>query len=408
MGGACAFFNPEPLADFFDVCFIGEAEEMLSEFLDVYRLSGSRKRLLERSVELEGVYIPQFYSVEYADNGQIVMRRTGHGAPEIVKKRTVHDFSKRVLKSIIASPETEFSDMSLIEVMRGCPWSCRFCLAGHIYRPVRKRAPELLRKEIGDVLSQTKRVGLIGSSLSDYPHMDEILELDGVDFSITSLRASMKSGYLVKMLRDHKSVSIAPEAGTDRLRMVINKKITEDEVLETAKQILHVGIETLRLYFMIGLPTETIADIEGIIALVKKIRAQNRKGFITLSISIFVPKPFTPFQWHHMEPLKEIKEKIRTIKKGLYATKGVRTYHDVPKYAYVQGFYSCGDRRVASSIQKTALNHTVEKNSSSLSVNRDFYIFRQKEKKEILPWDFIDAGISKHTLWEEYRRAINA
>ncbi len=406
MGGVCAFFNPEPLAEFFDVCFIGEAEEMLSEFLDLYRRSSSRDRLFEKLPDIEGVYIPHLYSVDYADTGQIIRRRAGRGAPEIIRKRTVRDLSKILLKTIITSPETEFSDMCLIEVMRGCPWSCRFCLAGHIYGPARRKTPELLRKEIGGVLSRTNRVGLIGSSLSDYPHINEILELDGVDFSITSLRAGVKSGQLVQMLKNHKSVSIAPEAGTDRLRLVINKKITEEDILDTARIILDSGIETLRLYFMIALPTETIADIEGIIALVKKVRAQNRKGFITLSISTFVPKPFTPFQWHPMEPLKHVKEKIRMIRKGLSGAKGVRIYHDVPKYAYVQGLFSSGDRRVASSIEETALNHTFGQNRSKSSINRDFYIFREKEKNEVLPWDFIDANISKDVLWEEYMKAI--
>jgi radical SAM superfamily enzyme YgiQ (UPF0313 family) len=407
MGGVCAFFNPEPLAEFFDVCFVGEAEEMLSEFLDLYRGASSRNLLFDKSLGIEGVYIPHYYTVEYADNGQIRQRKSKGEVPGTIRKRTVKNFSQSIMKTVITTPEAEFSDMCLLEVMRGCPWSCRFCLAGHIYRPPRRKTAGLLKKEIGEMQSRTKRVGLIGSSLSDYPYIGEILTLEGVDFSITSLRASLKSAQLVQMLRNHKSVSIAPEAGTERLRTIINKNITEEDILETAGLILESDIETLRLYFMIGLPTETRDDIEGIVALVKKVRAQNRKGFITLSVSTFVPKPFTPFQWHPMQPLKEIKEKIRLIKKGLSGAKGVRIYHDVPKYAYIQGLFSCGDRRVASTIEETAMKDTFGENRSSSSINRDFYIFRQKERNEILPWDFIDTGISKNALWKEYMKAVS-
>jgi radical SAM superfamily enzyme YgiQ (UPF0313 family) len=407
MGGVCAFFNPEPLAEFFDVCFVGEAEEMLSEFLDLYRGASSRNLLFDKSLGIEGVYIPHYYTVEYADNGQIRQRKSKGEVPGTIRKRTVKNFSQSIMKTVITTPEAEFSDMCLLEVMRGCPWSCRFCLAGHIYRPPRRKTAGLLKKEIGEMQSRTKRVGLIGSSLSDYPYIGEILTLEGVDFSITSLRASLKSAQLVQMLRNHKSVSIAPEAGTERLRTIINKNITEEDILETAGLILESDIETLRLYFMIGLPTETHDDIEGIVALVKKVRAQNRKGFITLSVSTFVPKPFTPFQWHPMQPLKEIKEKIRLIKKGLSGAKGVRIYHDVPKYAYIQGLFSCGDRRVASTIEETAMKDTFGENRSSSSINRDFYIFRQKERNEILPWDFIDTGISKNALWKEYMKAVS-
>ena len=245
-----------------------------------------------------------------------------------IKKRTTRDISTAV-KPVITTPEAEFSDMYLLEAMRGCPWSCRFCVAGHIYKPVRKKEPHLLKSEIGEVLSRTSRVGLIGPSLSE-----EILGIEGVDFSITSLRASPRTAIIVKLLKGHKSVSIAPEAGTERLRKVINKKITEGDILETAKLILGGEIETLRLYFMVGLPTETMEDIEGMLSLVSKIRQDTGKGFITVSVSTFVPKPFTPFQWHPMAPMSEVKERLKVIKKGLSALKGVRVFHDVPKYAY--------------------------------------------------------------------------
>ncbi len=407
MGGVCAFFNPEPLADFMDIFFVGEAEEMLLEFISAYNISDTKEILFEKLLRIEGIYIPRYYSVTYADsNGQILERRPLNNAPEIIRKRTVKDISRSCFRHVIITPEAEFSDMYLLEAMRGCPWSCRFCVAGHIYNPARKKDLDVLKDEIKAALPKTGRIGLIGPSLSDYPQVEEVLSIEGVDFSITSLRASPKSGRIVGLMRGHKSVSIAPEAGTQRLRNVIHKKITDDDIFETARLILEGGIETLRLYFMVGLPTETGEDVEGIVNLVKGIRDNTRKGFINLSVSTFVPKPFTPFQWHPMAPLKEVKERLKLIKKGLLQVKGVRVFHDVPKYAYMQGTLSVGDRRVSALIEKIAFEGEVDSAYKTFEMNRDFYIFRQKDVTEILPWDFIDAGVTKDKLWKEYMKAI--
>jgi radical SAM superfamily enzyme YgiQ (UPF0313 family) len=333
MGGVCAFYNPEPLAEFIDVSFTGEAEDMLRAFLSVYRGHQGKTELLELLLSHEGMYIPGHYSVDYDASGGIVFRSAKNKAPLVIRKQTMTDISNSFMKSAITTPEIEFSNMYLLEAMRGCPWSCRFCLAGQIYKPARTKDFAVLKAEIGEALSMTRRVGLIGPSLSDYPHAEEILMMEGVDFSITSLRANVKSARIAALMKGHKSVSIAPEAGTERLRKVINKRITEEDILDTAGRILSGDIETLRLYFMIGLPTETREDVAGIIDLAKKVRGRSRKGYITLSISTFVPKPFTPFQWHPMAPLKEVKERLKMIKKGLIEEKGVRVFHDVPKYA---------------------------------------------------------------------------
>ncbi len=407
LGGVCAFYNPEPLAEFFDICFIGEAEESLPEFLTAFRESGTKKDLFERVLHMEGIYMPRYYSVTYSgETGRIMERKTLDNAPEVIRKRSVSDISVSPLKPVIVSPEFEFADMYLLEAMRGCLWSCRFCVAGHIYKPVRKKDIGVLKEEIKIALESTNRIGLIGPSLSDYPHAEEALSMEGVDFSITSLRASPKSGRLVALMKGHRSVSIAPEAGTQRLRNVINKRITDEDILETAKLILESGIGTLRLYFMAGLPTETEEDIDGIISLVKEIRERSRKGFITLSVSTFVPKPFTPFQWHPMAPLSEVKDRLKRIKKGLSMEKGVKVFHDLPKYAYVQGLFSMGDRRVAHVIEEMAAETGRSAGSRLFEPGRDYYIFRKKDKTEILPWDFIDPGVSKETLWDEYRRAV--
>lgn len=407
MGGICAFYNPEPLSEFFDICFIGEADEMFLEFLSVCRDSGTREILFKNALKIEGIYIPGYYSVEYTENGQILGRRSTDNAPKTIKKRTFKDISKSFLRMTITTPEAEFSDMYLLEAMRGCIWSCRFCVTGQIYRPARKKDLSVLKDEIKDALSKTRRVGLIGPSLSDYPDIEAILAMEDVDFSITSLRASLRSGRIVQLLKRHKSVSIAPETGTERLRIVINKKITDRDILETARLILKSGVETLRLYFMVGLPTETREDISEIINLVKKIRKDSRRGFITLSISTFVPKPFTPFQWHPMESLKEVKERLKMIKKGLSQVKGVTVFHDVPKYAYTQGVFSLGDRRVAELIENIAFKDNLREKHEATGINQDFYIFRKRDITEILPWDFIETGVSKEDLWKEYQQAID-
>ncbi|MDO9287660.1 MAG: radical SAM protein [Thermodesulfovibrionales bacterium] len=422
LGGVCAFFNPEPLADFFDICFIGEAEEMLQEFLEVYKKSETRADIYKKASHIEGVYVPKFYTVRYENNppsppfskggmggfhGEIIQRESLEEAPEKIKKQYIKDISSNKFRPSIITPETEFSGMYLIEAMRGCPWQCRFCVAGHIYNPPRTKELNAIKQEISRALKTTKRVGLIGPSLTDYPFAKDVLKLEGVDFSITSLRASRKSAELAGLLKGHKSTSIAPEAGTERLRRVIAKKITEDDIIGTSKLIFAEGMENLRLYFMIGLPTETDEDINGIVNLVKKIRAVSKKGGLTLTLSTFVPKPFTPFQWHPMEKIETVKDRIKTIKKLLLPIKGIRVFHDVPKYAYMQGLFSMGDRRISKVLEAMLKIHDWRKACIDSGIDPDFYMMRKKDFKEALPWDFIDSGISKEKLWDEYQKALS-
>ena len=408
MGGVCSFYNPEPVADFFDICFIGEADEMLSEFLDVYRASsGNRAEVLKKSLAIQGLYVPGSYRITYDEEGKISGRHRIEDAPQIIKRRFLKDISGTCVSTSIITPETEFSGMYLLEAMRGCPWNCRFCVAGKIYSPPRKKELHAIREEIETALSRTKRVGLIGPSLSDYPYIKDVLKIPGVDFSITSLRANKKTAELVRFMKDRRSVSIAPEAGTERLRKAINKKISEDDILSASELLFSSDIDTLRLYFMVGLPTETREDISGIIDLTKKIRDTCRKGSVTLSISTFVPKPFTPFQWHPMEPLSEVKDRLKMIKKALQPLKGIRVFHDVPKYAYMQGLFSRGDRRVSKVIETMRETGDWAKAADMSGIKKDFHIFRKRDFSEVLPWDFIDMGIAKESLWEEYQKALN-
>jgi len=405
-GGVCCFFNPEPIAEVFDIIFVGEAEESLDEFMDIYKKE--KAEVKRKALNIEGLYVPEFYSISYNSDGTISERVALNNAPDIIKRRHLKELSNSLMTTSIITPEAEFSDMYLIEAMRGCPWNCRFCLVGHIYSPPRKKPLDVIKTEIERAKGLTKKIGIIGPSLTDYPFIQDVLCIEGVGFSITSLRASSKSAELVGLLKGHKSVSIAPEAGTERLRKVINKRITEEDILDTAGLLFNAGgagIENLRLYFMIGLPTETEDDISGIAELVRKIRALSERGNITLSVSTFVPKPFTPFQWHPMEALVSAKKKIKYIKKALSDVKGVKVFHDVPKYAHMQGLFSMGDRRVLNVLEAMVRSDDWNKACLEAGIDEGHYIFRRKGIEEKLPWDFIDTGISKVKLWDEYKES---
>lgn len=406
-GGVAVSFNPEPVALALDLVFIGEAEEAVGEFIELYKQAGDKDGVRRKALQLEGVYVPSEYEIAYLEDGTILRRTAKEGAPGCIQKRTVKDLSLAPLNTSVITAETEFSGMYLVEIMRGCPWNCRFCLVGNFFGPLRKKGVSQVREEIEEGKKVSEKIGIIGPSLSDYPNIGEILCIEGVQFSITSLRASGRSAELIGLLKGHKSVSIAPEAGTERLRSVINKQVTEQDIVTTAGLLFDCGIETLRLYFMIGLPTETEEDIEGIIDLVGKVRALSKKTGIVLSVSTFVPKPFTPFQWHPMERLDSAKKKIRQIKKSL-EPKGIKVFHDVPKYAHMQGLFSLGDRRIFLVIERMVETDDWRTACAEAGIDPDFYVFRKKLFDETLPWDFIDIGVPKEKIWEEYSKAIKS
>ncbi len=408
-GGVAVSFNPEPLAPALDLIFIGEAEEILGEFIGMYKRVRDKADVMRKALQLQGAYVPSEYEITYLEDGTISQRAAKNDAPYIIPKRSVKDLSLAPLNTSIITSETEFSGMYLVEIMRGCQWNCRFCLVGNFFGPFRKKGVLQVREEIEEGKKVAEKIGLIGPSLSDYPSIGDILCMEGVQFSITSLRASGRSAELIGLLKGHKSVSIAPEAGTERLRRVINKQVTEQDIITSAGLLFDCGIETLRLYFMIGLPTETEEDIEGIIDLAIKIRVLSRKAGIVLSVSTFVPKPFTPFQWHPMAQLDSAKKKIKQIKKCLETQdiKGIKVFHDVPKYAQMQGLFSLGDRRIFPVIERMAEIDDWRTACADAGIDPDFYIFRGRSFEEVLPWDFIDIGVPKEKLWREYRKALD-
>jgi radical SAM superfamily enzyme YgiQ (UPF0313 family) len=318
--------------------------------------------------------------------------------------------------------DTAFDRTYLIEVGRGCPHGCRFCSAGFIYRPPRFRPISKLAENINQGISQTDRIGLVGSAISDLPGIADLCDQyrdEDIRISFSSLRADGLSPELLSALKQSKvkTATIAPDAGSERMRKVINKGITEEVILAAADALVANGIPNLKLYFMIGLPTETIDDVDAIIRLCKKIkhgflkssRSQKRIGEITISLNCFVPKPFTPFQWVAMDEVGSLKKKIRKIKNELKKVPNIRIHSDIPRWAYIQALFSRGDRRVADILQ---LAHTHKGNWAqtlkATSVNPDFYVLRNRDVDEQLPWDFIDQGIKKSFLQQEFQRALKA
>jgi len=404
-GGVCATINPEPFAEVFDLVFAGDAETSLPAFIDSYG-STHRSAVVADAVRIPGIYVPAHARITYHADGTIASRAVQEGTSDMVVRQRCGDIGTSPVTTAIVSSEIEFADMYLVEAMRGCPWSCRFCMVGNVYRPVRPKPLDSIRAEIGRALSLTPRIGLVGPSLTDYRHVEDVLALPGVTFSLTSLRANERSARLIELLKGARSVSIAPEAGTERMRRVINKKVTEQDIVETAALLFQNGIDQLRLYFMIGLPGERDEDIAGIVQLIARIRALSPRGMITAGISTFVPKPFTPFQWAAMEGQGSIREKLRCIKKDTRMLPGVRIMHDVLKQSYLQGLLSRGDRRLGRLLAEMVLSDDYTAAAERTGVSIPWYVHRERGEQELLPWDFIDAGVAKEHLRDEWQESL--
>jgi len=427
-GGVTTFINPEPLASFIDCFLVGEGEVILEEFFQAYlnlQVSTVKKEEILRVLaeEVEGVYCPYFYKVEYKGDGSIgSFDPSISSIPSRVKYVRQAPFKGPLPRSRIITPSTEFSDTILVELSRGCDIGCRFCAAGYVYRPPRAIEEAEIFTALKEILAENTRIGLISPSISDVPCVEKVTSyiLDkGGDFSMSSFRAdSLTKGLIENLKRSkQKTLTIAPETGSERLRRVINKKLTTEDILEAIILIARTGFFHVKLYFMIGLPTETSKDIKAIVALVKSIRhhiikeskGRKRIGRIRLSINCFVPKPFTPFQWLPMDTVDSLKEKQKFLRRAISGEGGIGISFDVPKWAYIQSLLSMGDRRVGQMLLATHRNNRDWKQTfRSSDINPDFFVYRDKDINEILPWDFIDHGIKKSFLQEEYNLALDS
>ncbi len=425
-GGVTTFLNPEPLAPFIDLFLMGEAEPLLDRFLEVYAdarhaAKGRQDLLGALARQVPSLYVPAFYRIAYHPDGSIqTMEPTEKGIPEKIEVGCHRDPDAPVSVSGILTPETAFADKVLIELGRGCGRACRFCAAGYIYRPPRVHSEEKLLACVEEVMETCSRLGLLSAAVSDTPGIEriteKILEKDGT-FSVSSLRADSLTPGLVDHLKraGQKTLTIAPEAGSERLRRVINKHMSKEQIIEAVRMVARTGEFGLRLYFLIGLPSETREDVEEILDLVKSIRhhviressTRGRIGRIRLSVNCFVPKASTPFQWFPMASVSDLKQKQKWLKKAVEREGGVQIGYDVPKWAYVQALLSMGDRRVGRLLLRThACGGDWQKAFRLSDLNPDFFVHRPKALDEVLPWDFIDHGIHKEHLITEYKLAL--
>jgi radical SAM family uncharacterized protein len=420
-GGVACSLNPEPIAAFVDCFLIGEAEIIIPEFLNAFEGRAAREDLLRRIARtVPGAYVPALYRVDYTAEGPLAAFRPAADVPAKISRPYLRDISESPTCSTVLTPHTAFGRSFLVEVGRGCPHGCRFCSAGFIYRPPRFRTQESLARTIAQGLAHAGQIGLVGAAVSDLPGLGDLCRrfADGdVTVSFSSLRADALSPDLIAALRRSKvkTATIAPEAGSERLRRVINKGLREEHVLKAAADLVDQGIPNLKLYFMVGLPTETREDVAAIVSLVKRIKHEFLKssrtrrviGTITVSVNSFVPKPFTPFQWTAMAEVADLKVKIKQIKAELGRVPNVRVHSDLPRWAYLQALLARGDRRVADILLRVHANAgNWPQALKAVAVNPDFYVLRERDPDEILPWDFIDHHISKAFLQDEYRRSL--
>ncbi len=422
IGGAVTFLNPEPLAPFADVIAAGEGEVLVPSLGRAFRQATDRRDLLRLLTRERGFYVPAFYDPRYGSDGTIV----GFSAVEANAPVPVHKAAVKTTDALdppatrIFTPETEFGSRFLVEVVRGCANLCRFCWAGYNYLPVRPFPTDRILQLAEAARHHANRVGLVSIALCDHPEIERILNRlheMGYLISPASLRLDDLTEPLVRVLREsgERSITIAPETGSDRLRKVVNKTVTNEEILDRADLIFASGIENLKLYYMIGLPTETDDDLVAIRDLTLKMRermvvharSRGQIGRIVGSVNPLVPKPGTAYQWMPMEDLVVIDRKIKRLR-GLMA--GVdNVYFNIKseRHSYYQALLSLGDRRVAPAIEVAERNGQNWRAAlAETRVDADFYVFRDRSRDSVLPWDIIDGGMKASFFRSEYEKAL--
>lgn len=440
-GGPCAC-NPEPMADFIDIFFLGEGEEVDLEVIDLYKKfkaqGGDKQSFLRAAAKIEGVYVPSLYKDEYNDDGTLKSLTPVEDAPEIINKRIVHNMDNAFYPETFVVPTTEIvHDRAVQEIYRGCIRGCRFCHAGFIYRPVREKSTDTILSQAKSLCDSTgyDEISLSSLSTSDYRQINKLLEKmvdwserDKVSISLPSLRIDNFSNELLEKIQyiRKSGLTFAPEAGTQRLRDVINKNVTEEEILKTCLMAFEGGYTAVKLYFMIGLPTETDEDIIGIANLGQKIvdsfysmqnKPKGKSVNVNISVSTFVPKPFTPFQFEPQITTDEIRRKHDLLKSSIKTKKISLSYHD-SSVSFLEGVFARGDRRMCDVIETAYKSgckfdgwnecFSLEKWLSAFeshNISTEFFANRNRDFGEVLPWDHLNYGVTKKFLISENEKA---
>lgn len=443
-GGPCAC-NPEPIADFIDLFFIGEGEEVDLEVMELYREckknNESKQEFLIKASQIKGVYVPSLYNVEYNEDNTIKSVTPTNNAPQKIEKRLIMNMDDCYYPDNFVVPMIEIvHDRAMEEIFRGCIRGCRFCQAGFLYRPVREKSPEVINNQCHTLCNNTgyDEVSLSSLSSSDYTKIEELLTKltdwskdEKVSISLPSLRVDGFNDEIISKIKTVRKsgLTFAPEAGTQRLRDVINKNVLEDELMETCSKAFNGGWTKVKLYFMIGLPTETDDDVCGIADLGQKVvnayyNCENRpkgKGVsVTLSTSSFVPKPFTPFQWESQDTEESLKAKQQLVKESIKTKKITYNYHD-SSTSFLEAVFARGDRRLCKVMElahKKGFHFDGWSDCFDLDkwlqlfeecgIDPTFYANRRRSFEEVLPWDHIDYGVTKEFLINECKKAYNA